>query len=437
MLCYFNRLATDDYYFIWDVRHHGIITGVTSQYMEWCGRFAATFAMDVFYKLFDLRSSYYSLFPFLSVTLIAGGVYFLLNNFRLLESKKQTLLAAISFTALLFFLSFDIGESWFWFCAQSSYMWSIIAFIWACVFLSNTKFTALSTLFALLCFVYIGGSSEVYAVIYGLFFTYLLYFNYKKAGTLKSFMFSNKKLLITYLVFALAFLIFLVAPGNYLRDGLFPKHEFLYSFFITAKSFVKFGVFYLPFKLPYIIAFATPFIFVGNACKSSQIIQFQLSFKSFFLKISSLFIATLFIFYFIVAYVMVETGPARMVFFVSFLFSIYCCLLFFYLGYKSVLKEKQEVIFKNVSIALGIALLLFNIEYQYPITRAYAAAYDERTENIIDLNKKIEKDTLILLKPLPPCGMLYSTEISTDTSHFTNRELRFGYELKFHVALNR
>ena len=40
-----HQKELDDYYFIWDVRNHGILAGVTSQYMEWCGRFAATFAM--------------------------------------------------------------------------------------------------------------------------------------------------------------------------------------------------------------------------------------------------------------------------------------------------------------------------------------------------------------------------------------------------------
>ena len=80
MLSFFNRLATDDYYFIWDVRNHGIITGVTSQYMEWCGRFAATFAMDFFYKAFDVNYSYFILFPFISALLIFAGVYFLLGN---------------------------------------------------------------------------------------------------------------------------------------------------------------------------------------------------------------------------------------------------------------------------------------------------------------------------------------------------------------------
>src|SRR4051812_46034594 len=80
MLCFYSRLATDDYYFIWDVRNHGIVTGVTSQYMAWCGRFSATFFMDLFYKLFDIDQSSYFLLPLTSFILLVTGIYYLLGN---------------------------------------------------------------------------------------------------------------------------------------------------------------------------------------------------------------------------------------------------------------------------------------------------------------------------------------------------------------------
>ena len=111
--------------------------------------------------------------------------------------------------------------------------------------MSNQKSAFLSTIGAVLCFIYVGGSSEVYSVMYGIFFTILLLINYRTSENAIVFFLSNKKLLIVYLVFAISFIVFLIAPGNYLRDGLFPEHKFFYSFYITAKSFVKFGIFYL------------------------------------------------------------------------------------------------------------------------------------------------------------------------------------------------
>jgi len=441
MLCYFNRLATDDYYFIWDVRNHGIITGVSSQYMEWCGRFAATFAMDVFYYWFDVNHVYYSFIPFASALLLFIGLYFLTSNIgnrlELSVTKSQRLLISGTFTALLFFLSVDIGESWFWFCGLSSYLWSIIAFVWACVFLTNTNRLVFSTIAAAFCFIYIGGASEVYSVIYGVFFTVFLLIKYKEAQDVNAFITSNKRLLLIYTLFATSFLIFLIAPGNYMRDGLFPEHQFWYSFFITAKSFVKFGIFYLPSKLPYIILFGFPFLWLGDELKEHTKGIFNQSFKSFFFKLSGVFILALFVFFFLVAFVMVETGPPRIWLFVSFMSAIYFSILFFYAGCKDSLSYWNKKNFTTIILSLGIVLLVFSIITQYVTASTYSKANDERISYLLDLNKTITNDTLILLSPLPPSGMLYSTEISVDTSHFTNKELRLGYDLKFHVALKR
>ena len=443
MLCYYSRLATDDYYFIWDVRNHGIITGVTSQYMAWCGRFSATFFMDVFYKLFDTNQSYYSLLHIFSLFLFVTGVYYLLNNlfkqYKITISRLQKWLLTFSFVSLLFFLSFDIAESWFWYCGLSSYLWSVIAFIWAITFLIETRQFFFSMLASALCFAYVGGASEVYSVIYGLTLTLLLYSNYKKEGSLKLFISKhfNKKLIIIYSVLAVTFIIFLIAPGNYLRDGLFPEHKILNSFFIAGKSVVKFFIFYLPFKIPYIIVFSSPFLLLGDFLKTKEISFLSISFKQLLFKATIFFTVLFLIFFLMVAYVMVETGPPRVEFILSFLLSIYSVLLFFCAGYKGAFKTKNIGILKCVSIGIGLTSMTFSIINQYGIVKEYASANDSRIEHINSLNKIIQKDTLIILQPLPKSGMLYSSEITADTNHFSNRELRLGYNLKFHVAIQK
>ena len=443
MLCYYSRLATDDYYFIWDVRNHGIITGVTSQYMAWCGRFSATFFMDVFYKLFDVNHSYYSILHISSLLLLLTGVYYLLNNLFKLHDIAipvfQKWLLTFSFVAMLFFLSFDIAESWFWYCGLSSYLWSIIAFVWGMSFLIETRQFVLSTIASVLCFAYVGGASEVYSVIYGLALTLLLYSNYKKEGSLKTFMSKdfNKKSSIIYCVLAITLIIFLIAPGNYLRDGLFPEHKIFKSFFIAGKSIVKFVIFYFPFKVPYIIALSTPFLLFGDHLKSKEIPFLSDSFWKLFLR-TKLFFAILFaVFFLTVAYVMVETGPPRVEFILSFLLSIYSVLMFFYAGYKGFLNAKSIEILKCVSIGIGLIFISYSIITQYRIVKEYSIANDSRIEHINSLNEIIQKDTLIILEPLPKSGMVYSSEITADTNHFTNRELRLGYKLKFHVVVNR
>jgi len=437
MLCFYSRLATDDYYFIWDVRHHGIITGVTSQYMEWCGRFAATFLMDVIYKVLDVGQTWYFTFPLLSFLVLIGGMYRLMAvtayHLKLKITTQQRLLLALSFTALLYFLSIDIAETWFWYCSLSSYLWSVIAFVWGLVFLFAPGSTVLSLLLSLGCFVYVGGSSEVYSVVYGILLLLFIIYRYKQKNKVSAFLSDqlNRRLIIVYGVLGISFLIFLVAPGNYLRDELFPKHQFFYSFFITSKSIVKFSALYLPFRLLYIFAFAMPFLVVGKSVSST--LKISISFKTFFISATVLFSALLLIFFLMVAYVMVETGPPRIWFIVSFLLAAYCSAVCFYAGYATLFNDKKVNIIKNISLFTGGGLLLYHLFSQHAIASAYARAQDERIVYLTHLNTTLKKDAIILVPALPPGGMLYSSEIQADTNHFSNKEIRLGYELKFHV----
>jgi hypothetical protein len=443
MLCFFSRLATDDYYFIWDVRNHGIVTGVTSQYLAWCGRFSATFFMDLFYKCFDVNQTFYFLLPLTSLILLVSGVYYflstLLTNYNQNIPSFQKWLLSFSFVALLFFLSFDIAESWFWYCGLSSYLWSIIAFVWGMTFLIDNRKTVLTTSASILCFIYVGGASEVYSVIFGLALTALLIYNYRKQENLKSFLANtfNKKLIVIYAVLGISFIIFLIAPGNYLRDGLFPEHKIFNSFFIAGKSVVKFVVFYFPFKIPYIIVFSSPFFLLGNYLKSNKIDSLSLTFKQFFIRMKIFFGILFLIFFLVVAYVMVETGPPRVSFILSFLLSIYCIVIFFYAGYRNVFHSKNFKFLQCASIGIGFVLMIYSIVTQFTIVNNYSIANDVRIEQINSLNKTIQKDTLIILPKLPKSGMVYSTEITADTNHFTNRELRLGYNLKYHVVVNQ
>jgi len=436
MLSYYSRLATDDYYFIGDIKKHGMFEQVLFQYMNWTGRYSATTAANIFYNLFGLNQSYYFFLPVVSLILLIIGIrLFVLQLFRVFNSEPSLVsasLIAVLFSGLLFFMSFDIGESWFWYCGYSSYLWSIIALVWALYFLLSTN--PISIVGAIFCFIYIGGASELYAAIIGLCYTFiLLYSIFTKKG-----LWNNKHLLkkmfTVYLFFALAFIVLLIAPGNYLRDGLFPEHQLGKAFIITAKSIIKLFVFYLPSKLIYIIGFAGLFYSFGRVYSSK--ININKSFSSIFKSATIIVGALLLIFYFLVAYVMVETGPARVLFLASFLISVYIVFLSFIGGTKKIVETQNRTIY-IASATLLVLTLLFTIFNNYFIASRYATAHDERTVTLEKLKSSITTNTLLWLKPLPPSGMLYSAEITADTTHFTNREVKMGFDLKFNVAVEK
>ncbi|MDQ3047207.1 MAG: hypothetical protein M3R27_06630 [Bacteroidota bacterium] len=436
ILSFYSRLATDDYYFIWEVRTQGFLASVYSHYMGWCGRFAAIFLMNVVYKM-DTQQTWYFLFPITCFVLLISGVKYALG----ILSSKLTLhlsgkwMLSLTFTALFFFLSVDVGESWFWYCSLSSYLLSMIGIIWGMAFLFSTG--KLTLFLACLCFVYIGGSSEVYSVMYGLLLLIWMIYKWKKQPDFKSF-FSRvdiQRFLIVSLVFGLSFLVFLIAPGNYLRDGQFPAHDVWKSFYISAKSIVKFFAIYLPFKTLYILAFVPVFIVAGRA----SALSFKgVSFMRFFKIASIIFSALTMIFFYMVAFVMVETGPPRMWFLLSFLLAVYFSLIGFYAGYSNFINEQKTRILSLSGIVLSALVLTYTLFTQIPIANKYAQANDQRIMNLLELNQQEENTgKVIALPPLPSPGMLYSAEIKADTNHFTNKELRLGYSLKFYPICHK
>ena len=83
-----------------------------------------------------------------------------------------------------------------------------------------------------------------------------------------------------------------------------------------------------------------------------------------------------------------------------------------------------------------ICIILFNtwnLVTQYKITQNYADKYDKRIEYI---NQMSSMDTVIL-EPLPNSGLLYSSEISFDSEHYTNQHLRNGLQTKSELMLKK
>ena len=89
--------------------------------------------------------------------------------------------------------------------------------------------------------------------------------------------------------------------------------------------------------------------------------------------------------------------------------------------------------FTSLSL-ISILFLIFTIYFQYGITKHFSQACDERLQSIDAALKNNLKGTLELNK-IPPEGMLFWDELSEDTSYFTNKHLKDGLNLPFHVKL--
>lgn len=456
ILCFNFRISTDDYFYIAEVERIGVIKIITSTYLKWSGRFAASAVMNSIFKILHGNARYFFLIPLCTFIFTAAGIYKvisnLLNYLQVGYNVLKKWLLSISFLALLFFMSFDIGETWFWCSSIGCYLFSIVAFIWGLGFILEAHSNILTYLGILICFLFIGGATEIYSPIFLLiFFCQLLYYLNKQGFSLKdSFKNRNlrsaffeliqnpvqKKLFFAFICLSVGFVILLAAPGNYMRDQLFPSHRFFFSFFVTAKSFVKFIIFYLPLRLHIIIAFSFLFLLLGEEFRTQKAELFQLTFSTFFKRITVLLISLLIVFFYLVAYIMSETGPARIWFLASFLFSVYCCTISFYAGYSGLFSPKQLRAIGFLSLFSAGIILSCSVFNQTIIATHYAARYDEREQQLLKWNQEIKKDSLLHINPLPASGMLYPAEISKDTSHYTNQHLRMIYKLNYHIVKN-
>ena len=127
-------------------------------------------------------------------------------------------------------------------------------------------------------------------------------------------------------------------------------------------------------------------------------------------------------------------GPKRSLTQISFYLITLCTFLCFYSGYtQNVFPKFVTPGFYISSITCLIILVATGVSQQH-IVSTYALALDQRTKALQELNEK-GNTTWTKVEPLPPSGFLYSAEITTDTSHFSNLQYQKGLGLHFKVSL--
>jgi hypothetical protein len=439
ILCVHFRISTDDFYHMSYVEKNGVLRLISYSYLKWSGRFATFGMIGLMFKLLLNHPDYFFLVPLFSLLLLVTGVYLLLQQLADLYAFRMDgwmkFILSLSFTLLLFFMSFDIGETWFWCSGIAAYLLNIVACIWGLFFILRQKTTWLNRAAIVICFVFVGGSMEVYALFFLLMLLGFSIYRFKKHPVhfLKNEL--DQQLILAQVFLAIGFLTLVIAPGNYMRDQLFPEHNVWLSFFIAAKSLAKFFIFYLPSHVHYLIAFTFPFFFAGKQFRSFHDV-FSTRFFSFVKRVSLYFIAFLLVFSYLLAFIMCETGPARLWFLVSFFFSVYTCAISFYAGYCGVFSLRWEQVVQLLSGTLAFLVLAYSVIQQSNLASRYSASFDEREKILREFNRRGIRDTVLVLPSLPPAGMLYPAEISNDPGHYKNQHLSEGYKLIFRVIEN-
>ena len=430
-LCFYNRLATDDFYFLWAQKHIGIINCVSNGYQNFSGRWTANTITCALLRLYN-SNNFLFVFNLAIFFLLQLGIYLLFGNIislaGIILKKSTTLLLASIILINFFFTSFNLGESWFWYTSVCSYMLSLIAAIFLFANINNTKFTLLNSLILIICSLFIGGASESFAVITLLFLFLALLISLSKIQRIQALFQRSKKqkIILSILLLSASFAITAIAPGNAIRLSVLPHSTPVHQLIMPFKSWLKFLFLLLTNRFSATLLFSLPFLFFGEKMKSEKTISVWEWIKEIKLVLIA-FTLLLFVMLLPATLVLSEFPPDRALLQAAFIISLFCCWLFFYAGKRISFSNSTIYKLKLVTWIGAFAFLSYVFTQQFRTTKTYATAYDNRISNI--KSESEINNNQIILDSLPPSGMLYNAEISADTAFHSNQHLRQALEI--------
>jgi hypothetical protein len=437
VLLVYNRFAADDYYTVFNATTRGILGSAWYVYQTWTPRPAAVLFSSLITGHFSEQTALiiYGLIVLLSLT----SAFFKLMR---LACKKVGLkisnLVLIHFSILLccsfFFTSVSISETWFWLCSSVAYLLSIAAALWGLIFLLNKKSNALTFFLLLICFGYVMGAAESFAVfvfIVCIACTMYLIIDYRNnlSALIRLQLFKKLLPLTVFSFITLTFVYF--GKGTQLRMTLLKQASVTECFYLPARTMAYLFFIKMPSKLPVLILFSLPFLYVGGQLK------YHLNAKNIFstrsLKVACVsFLALNYISLLPACYMMADRGPERSFTINALLLVVFFMYLTSYWGFK---KGRGLIAVSLISIMAGLGYLTHIFVKLSDVAPYYANAVDKRIELVKRENRKHNVKT-INLEPLPPCGLYYTAELSPDTNYYTNVFFKQRFGLKFNYRVS-
>ncbi|MGZ4048815.1 MAG: hypothetical protein ACXVNN_05585 [Bacteroidia bacterium] len=444
ILSYNDRLASDDIVFLAISKNQNLFQYIRSFYGTWSGRWTSGsyfYLISSVAKTFKNNQNYIFLYYFLTNFIFVYSVNtinrFCLSKFlNILIDTKTSLLYSVLFIACFYYFTFQTSEVWWWVCASVDTLQGIVFLLFGIALLMKENKKLYHYILICLSFVYVGGCFEIYTlVIESMCFILLIYFifiNPVKFSVFRNSVFSKGVLIATTCLF-LSSLICFVAPGNRNRRNAESKNNAITATVHKQETLADTGKNLFTQK-KYIVALglSSLWILLGMKFKNNTITAEQ---KKRILKLLAISIIPLLISIFITwsfqtLVLRNYSIPERAWTFSSFSISIFCCFLFFVIGFLLNIELFALTYFIKIVIPLLITLLLsINFIKQYAYTTNYAKAYDQLIIALID-SKSDDTMRTIDVRKLPESGMLIPLDIADDYIKVPLKEiLNFNCEI--------
>lgn len=437
ILVWHNVYAADDYFFVYNAKFRGVIGAVLFTAKTWTPRPAE---MLLYYTLVKYSPEHFALVSYgIAVFALLGvSVYklvkLILRNTAIALTNFEIINYVLLFVCLFFFICISIGETWFWLCSSAGYLLSLIAFLWGLIFLLSKKTNVFNSVLLILCFVYVMGAAETFAVlVVALLFILLVIqiFNCQfQLQELKNNIFF-RKVFIVCSISLITVLVIYYSEGATFRKSILKQASMGDTLILSIKAMAHLVIRFTTEKLLYAVLFSIPFILIGKKISESSVLN-QYFTKKIFLTISILFLLITFTSFIPAAYIMSDRGPDRSLTVNAFLLSLFFVYLSVFIGYYINTKYLLNAVLG--CIVFNIIFMGYTLFIESGKTKIYSEAVKKRAAYVVKENLS-NRRALLTLPPLPSPGFYYPAELTSDTADYRNQFFKQYFNLKYSVKL--
>ena len=398
MLGYYNRLAMDDYCYLTAQNEHGFFSHFTFWYQNYQGRFSAQFFFNLTTKIFEWT---HTLLPFtiLFLTLFIGAIYKLLKKIAPVLSHFELLNLGILVFSLFVINNYEFS-TFFWLNVSAMYFGGVLFLLIGINEILSSKRNFWTYLLIIFCGVYVGSSSETFALIWSISGGLALIFFFRRLKFDYSMVIANihvKKLFVAFIFCSISFIIMYLAPGNDVRLKItaismhqqipLPLHRL---FPATINAFVVFGINTI-LKLPFWVLLSFPFFYLGIYLKDTI---------PFYNKVGHIKLLTLCFGIFLLicliptVYVQGDIGPKRALTHVACYITFYVVFFSFVSGLKLKLNRHYFLWVAIASISIWIFIIIGRLKNEIPDVKRYARSEDIRITYLKTFENRALDDTI-------------------------------------------
>lgn len=408
---FFALPSADDFFYANLIKDHGLVDAQIQHYIDWSGRYSATFLLTFFSQL---GFSQYWLVPWICILSLIFSTYLFIKTWHLGKLKNRDLLV-FSFCLITVFLSLStagpghgikvINEGFYWYSGAVTYIISLSLYLLLLVVFVKRSRGEMERSFhvvaAVLLFLLLGMNETVMFLIC-LTIVPTLLFNHKKYG------YTVTTLLILVIVAGASLMIF--APGNSVRMSTSDGGNILSAVGVCFE------------KLAQILAFnlLNPFLWLFTVTFTSTIDSLKHQLNSAHLSNTMIYgfgALLIYLLYFPVAYSLNSGAPDRLVAFIGF-FALCASVLYINTLLKIVRKRLHSmrmvqlilVILSVLSSGFLLQPLLIGGKTLY-MANSYKTKHAERINYITSQREKgmksaqvdgIPRNELLLFEDLKP-----------------------------------